>query len=162
MLKSIKLTHVLNHRQWCNDTPFAEVASVYVNAWAAVRDLTRRAKDWGIGVLVDFHGVYGGANDQEHSGTTTKRAELWTNGRNQERAIDALRFIAEEVKSGSLTGVVGIQLCNEAVHNANGMYQWYDLAIKAIGRIDESIPLYISGKLLLSLLRVNMNTTFLP
>ena len=122
------------------------MAGVYVNAWAAVQEITRKAREWGIGTLIDFHAVYGGANDQEHSGTTTRRAELWENRRNQELANNALRYIAEQVKSGALPGVVGIQVCNEAAANARGMYQWYDEVIREIGRVDESIPVYISGE----------------
>jgi hypothetical protein len=55
----------------------------------------------------------------------------------------ALVFIAEEVRNG-LEGVVGIQLVNEAAWEAKGMYAWYEDVIEAIGRVDGSIPVYIS------------------
>jgi len=41
-------------QEWCRDTPFEKVAGVYVNAWAAVKEFTRRARGWGIGTLIDF------------------------------------------------------------------------------------------------------------
>jgi aryl-phospho-beta-D-glucosidase BglC (GH1 family) len=130
--------------EWCKDSPFESVGSVYTNAWAAVQELEQRARSWGIGILLDFHAVYGGANGEAHSGTSTGKAELWGHRENLERSQKALGFIANEVKSKGMDGVVGIQVCNEAVFDANGMYEWYDDVIREIGSVDESIPIYIS------------------
>jgi len=41
-------------RDHCNGTPFEGVKDVYVNAWNAVKEFTRRARGWGIGTLIDF------------------------------------------------------------------------------------------------------------
>lgn len=131
--------------QWCNGTPFAEVAGVYENAWEAVKNLTRRAREWGIGTLIDFHAVQGGANREEHSGTTSGKAELWDNQHYRGSAKSALVYIAEQVRSGALQGIVGIQIVNEATHHSPGMYEWYDEVIREIGQVDQSIPIYISG-----------------
>lgn len=43
-----------------------------------------------------------------------------------------------------MDGVAGLQLCNEAVTDAPGMYSWYDSVIAQIVRIDAALPLYIS------------------
>jgi hypothetical protein len=43
-----------------------------------------------------------------------------------------------------LEGVIGIEVCNEAVGNAKGMYAWYEDVISEIGKVDESMPVYIS------------------
>lgn len=43
-----------------------------------------------------------------------------------------------------MDGVTGLQLCNEAVYGAPGMYQWYDTVISVISSIDPIIPLFIS------------------
>ncbi len=130
--------------EWCKDSPFEEQGEVYTNAWAAVEDLERRARRWGVGILLDFHAVYGGANGEAHSGSSTGKPSLWGNRKNLERSKKALRFIAEQVKNNNMDGVVGIQLCNEAVWDAKGMYEWYEDVIREIGAVDESLPIYIS------------------
>jgi hypothetical protein len=43
-----------------------------------------------------------------------------------------------------MSGVIGIQICNEADSNAPGMYKAYDEIQAIISDIDGSIPLYIS------------------
>jgi Cellulase (glycosyl hydrolase family 5) len=129
---------------FCQGTAFdGEPSQVYVNAWAAVKNLVRRCYDRGIGVLLDLHAVPGGANGEIHSGTSSGRAELWGNGFNLDRGRRCLVFLAQEVAAG-MQGVTGIQLCNEAVWAAPGMYEWYDSVIAAINAVNRSIPIYIS------------------
>lgn len=126
-------------------TPFAMSPSqVYTNAWSAVVNLVRRCHAHGIGVLLDLHACPGGANAESHSGTSTGQAELWGDNANLSLAKRCLSFIAMEVKNPGLEGVVGIQLCNEAVPNAPGIYEWYDSVISSISRINSTIPVYIS------------------
>ena len=43
-----------------------------------------------------------------------------------------------------MEGVMGIQIVNEAKHNAQGMYEWYDVVLSEVSRIDATIPIYIS------------------
>ena len=129
---------------FCDNTPFAgQPAQVYANAWQAVKTFVSRCRGRGIGVLLDLHAVPGGANGDIHSGTSSGRAELWGNQANLALAQRCLVYLAQEVRGG-LDGVVGIQLCNEAVTGAPGMYQWYDSVIGAIAQVDASIPIYIS------------------
>lgn len=124
-----------------NGTP----AEVYVNAWATVKRLVSRCFDRGIGVLIDLHGVPGGANHETHSGTSTGKAELWGNGFFLDLATRCLLFIAEEtVRDPQLTGVIGLQVCNEAIIDPPGMYEWYNELIQRISAIDVSLPIYIS------------------
>ncbi|KAI9679847.1 MAG: Glucan 1,3-beta-glucosidase 3 [Caeruleum heppii] len=128
---------------FCNGTPFeGQPAQVYTNAWNSVRAFVGQARSHGIGVLLDFHALPGGANGEIHSGTSSGRAELWGNGRNLDHARDCLVFIAREGRN--MDGVIGVQLCNEAVWEANGMYGWYDSVIGAISGVDPSMPIYIS------------------
>lgn len=138
----VPIGHFTLSREFCAGTQFEHVAEVYSNAWAKVKDLVRRARAWGVGVLLDFHAVPGGANGEAHSGTGSGRAELWGNRKNLELAKRCLVFIAKEVKD--MEGVIGIQVCNEAVWEAKGMWGWYDDVISAIAGIDESMPIYIS------------------
>ena len=67
--------------------------------------------------------VQGGANPDEHSGTTSKRADLWESESNRNAAKRSLRFIAEEVRNGALEGVIGIQLVNESARDSKDMYR---------------------------------------
>ncbi len=53
-------------------------------------------------------------------------------------------FITAEYYANYVKGVVGIQVVNEATHNAVGMYEFYEDVIKEITRWDETIPVYIS------------------
>ena len=129
--------------QFCYGTAFESVAEVYVNAWPAVKDLVARARSYGMGVLIDMHALPGGGNNEAHSGSGSGKAEFWSSRKNMELGKRALVYIAEEVKNG-LEGVIGIQLVNEAAWEAKGMYAWYDDVTEAIGRVDSSIPIYIS------------------
>ncbi|CZS90374.1 related to Putative glucan 1,3-beta-glucosidase [Rhynchosporium graminicola] len=128
--------------EWCKGTKFESVAGVYTNAWTAVKEFVERARGRGIGVLLDFHFVYGGANGDAH-GSATGRADLWGNATNLERMKEALGWIAKEAKD--MDGVIGLQLVNEAVRNAEGMYQFYEDVITEIARWDETLPIYISN-----------------
>ncbi|KAK7615068.1 glycoside hydrolase superfamily [Phyllosticta paracitricarpa] len=134
---------------YCAGTPFANVGEVYVNAWAAVRDLTLRAKSRGVGVLIDLHGVPGGANGSEHSGTNCGRAEHWGRGCGhlRQKSRQSLEFIAHEIAANAAgfgDGVLGLQVCNEAEWEARGMWEWYDGVVDAVQCIDPSLPVYIS------------------
>lgn len=127
---------------YCQNTPFHQVAPVYQNAWHAVKDLIGRCWERGIGVVIDMHGLPGGANAQDHSGTNIGRAELWHSKGHRELATRALCFVAQQVRN--LAGVAALQIINEAEHNAKGMFDWYDNVLSEIARIDPSLPVYIS------------------
>ncbi|EXJ73064.1 uncharacterized protein A1O5_04213 [Cladophialophora psammophila CBS 110553] len=131
---------------FCANTAFAMVPSqVYVNAWPAVKRLVQRCLQYGIGVLIDLHGVPGGANHESHSGTSSGKAELWGNSFNLELATRCLMFVAEEtLRDPQLAGVIGIQVCNEAIIDPPGMYEWYNDVIQRIAAVDASLPIYIS------------------
>ncbi|KAL9111894.1 MAG: hypothetical protein Q9227_003744 [Pyrenula ochraceoflavens] len=130
--------------EFCHDTPFAgELSEVYRDAWASVRTLISRCYARGIGVLLDFHAVPGGANPHEHSGTSSGQAKLWNDKSNLSLATHCLTFIAHETTQ-NLPGVIGIQLCNESIWDPLGMYDWYTETISAINSITPTLPIYIS------------------
>jgi hypothetical protein len=95
-----------------------------------------------IGVLIDLHALPGGANNQEHSGTNSGRAELWTSDSNRALGVRCCQFLAKDATTGS--EIAGIQLVNEAEWDAPGMYEWYDECIAAISAIDPTVPIIIS------------------
>lgn len=131
---------------FCANTAFAKQPSqVYVNAWSAVKSIIARCYARGIGVLIDLHGVPGGANHETHSGTSSGKAELWGNPFNLNLATRCIQFIADEsIRDPQLAGVVGIQICNETIIDPPGMYEWYNDVIQRVSAMDASIPLYIS------------------
>ena len=127
---------------WCKDTKFECVGSMYESSWKVVKGLIERAKEWGVGVLIDFHAVYGGANCEAHSGTSSGKAELWGNRENLERSKKALGWIARELRA--CENLIGIQVVNEAAWGAEGMWDWYEEVLEEIRSVDESIPVYVS------------------
>lgn len=137
-------------KRFCEGTVWEDVADVYdhVNAWGEVRKLIRRARSAGIGVLVDIHGLPGGANGDAHSGIENGEARLWGNADNLRVATEVCVFVAGEVKGMEREGdgVVGIQIVNEACWGAGkrGMYGWYEEVIARIADVDGDIPVYVS------------------
>lgn len=128
--------------QFTRGTPFEPYAQVYTGAWQSIRTLISRLRMHSIGVLLDLHALPGGANSQEHSGTNSGRAELWTSSTNRALGAHCSEFIARDAQTGS--DIVGIQLVNEAGWDSPGMYEWYDQCISAISAVDPSIPVIIS------------------
>jgi aryl-phospho-beta-D-glucosidase BglC (GH1 family) len=128
--------------EFTRGTPFEPYAQVYSGAWHSIRILMSRLRAHSIGVLIDLHALPGGANAQEHSGTNSGRAELWTNSTNRALGVRCCEFLAQDARTGS--DIAGIQLVNEAEWDAPGMYEWYDECIAAISNIDSSIPVIIS------------------
>jgi aryl-phospho-beta-D-glucosidase BglC (GH1 family) len=127
---------------YCEGTPFKHVAGVYQNAWQAVKQLVGRCQQRGIGVLLDLHGLPGGANKQDHSGTNIGKADLWESRGNRDLATRCICFVAQQARS--MEGVAGLQIINEAEWNAKGMYDWYDAVLGEVVKIDLTVPIYIS------------------
>lgn len=126
-------------------TPFAgQPSQIYDNAWSAVLNLCNRLNSRGIGTLLDLHALPGGANGDAHSGTSSGKADLWGNRANLDLAKQCLIYMVNEVANGRVQGCLGIQLCNEAIYGASGMYEWYTDVINSIAQVETSVPLYIS------------------
>lgn len=115
---------------------------MYGSAWYFVRKLVSRCRAHGIGVLVDFHGLPGGANGGDHSGTNSGKAELWTSPTNLDLATHCILLLVTELHD--LEGIIGLQICNEATYITPNMYTWYDRTLGAIALIDATLPIYIS------------------
>lgn len=94
-------------------------------------------------MLIDLHGLPGGANTGIHSGTDSGKAEFWGSTTYRALATKCLCFMAQQVKS--LDGaVVGIQVVNEAITGAQDMYSWYQSVVSQLACIDPTMPIYIS------------------
>ena len=128
--------------EYCKGTPFEKVSAVYQNAWDCVKQLVSRCHQRGIGVLIDFHGLPGGANTGDHSGTNSGKAELWGSRSDRQLAVMCMCHIAHEAQC--MEGVAGLQIVNEAETDAKGMYQWYDRVLTNTAIIDPTMPIYVS------------------
>lgn len=127
---------------YCDRTPFEKVSAVYQNAWQAVKYLVGRCNARGIGVLIDLHGLPGGANPNDHSGTDSSKAEFWNSRSNRDLATRCILFIAQQARN--MEGVAGIQIVNEAEFDAKGMYDWYETVLLELSKTDTTVPIYIS------------------
>ncbi|KAF3201123.1 Glucan 1,3-beta-glucosidase 3 [Orbilia oligospora] len=127
---------------FCRSTPFEKYSRVYTNSWLYIKQYIVSAASHGIATLIDLHALPGGANSDSHSGSSSHKAELWGNSKNLKLAIECLKFIAHETKE--IPFVIGLQLVNEAVYGAHGMYEFYDQVINELGRINPHLNVYIS------------------
>lgn len=132
--------------QFCDHTHFENAHKVYKNAWDIFKDVVlRKAAEFEIGVLVDLHGLPGGANGADHSGTTVGEAKLWDSSRCQVQSYDVLQFLAKDL--AQFDNVVGLQILNEAPyesHDADVQKTFYLKAINQIRSVNTEIPLVIS------------------
>ncbi|KAH7049192.1 glycoside hydrolase superfamily [Macrophomina phaseolina] len=126
--------------------PFHAFAPVYANAWSSVCALVSRLHARGIGTLLDLHGLPGGANGCDHSGTNSGRAEHWRSPACRDRSTRCLAWIAEQVRedAGLREGVVGLQVCNEAEWGAKGLWEWYESVVGAVAAAEPGLPVYVS------------------
>ncbi|ODV90860.1 glycoside hydrolase family 5 protein [Tortispora caseinolytica NRRL Y-17796] len=125
-------------------TPFEPYKEVYANAWSIYkRCVIERAADYGISVLVDLHGVYGGANGDIHSGTSSGTAAFYSNS-SMCRTIESLGFIAEELKPYVSRGyIAGLQVINEPQYGKS-LESFYDQCLQRIHGIDSTLQVVIA------------------
>jgi hypothetical protein len=128
--------------QFCEGTAFKNLAGVYHNAWHYIQAFVARCSARGIGVLIDLHGLPGGANPQEHSGTNSGKTEFWNSKSNRELGTKCVCFMVHQAKG--MAGVLGIQIVNEAEYDAPNMYEWYNQVLAEVSHIDPTMPIYIS------------------
>lgn len=135
---------MVNGGQFCNSTPFGKYKDVYVNAWSIFRKLISKADEYGIAILADMHGLPGGANEQDHSGTCEGKAELWHSSSNRNLAYEVLKFVAQDLQP--FDNICAIQVVNEATHEDDSTEQkdFYLEAASQIRTVNPDVPLVIS------------------
>ncbi|KAF8001413.1 hypothetical protein HF325_003914 [Metschnikowia pulcherrima] len=135
----------VNGGSYTEGTRFAPYKDVYKNSWLILKSkFIEPAAKRGISVLVDLHGVPGGANPSSHNGEQSGRADFWTSPANQEVAIKALEFIAQDLKI--YDNICGIQVVNEAdfANDATVQKNFYRTALDVIRKQDKTVPVVIS------------------
>lgn len=123
-------------------TPFYEYAEVYMNSWNYVENIINAAERQNIGVIVDLHAVPGGANGDEHSGTSSGRAELWKHSRFRDLAMSVYEELT--IKTKGLKNVVALQLVNEVPLGESKAFRFYLDAAALIRSINSTVPILIS------------------
>lgn len=131
-------------------TPFSHYADVYKTSWEHVVSIIHKAAEHHIGVLIDVHSLPGGANGDEHSGTSNGKAELWSTAKHRSNAIDTYVTVVkllDEQPDEISNNVVGLQLVNEAPYGeskCDGFYLDAAAKIRGTSKLGESLPLVIS------------------
>ncbi|CAH6720217.1 uncharacterized glycosyl hydrolase [[Candida] jaroonii] len=132
--------------KFTDGTKFSKVKDIYKNAWTIFKSqFVEKAGNHGISVVVDIHGLPGGANGDSHSGEKEGGdAEFWSSSSAQLSMCDMLRFIAKDLKSYDNIG--GIQVVNESVFADDPKKQryYYGAAINSIREEDKEVPVIIS------------------
>ncbi len=96
---------------FCQGTPYANVADVYQNSWPRVLRTINMAEAAGIGVLVDLHGAPGSQNGQQHSGISDGNTGLFDDPAYINQTMAVLTFLTKQL--ADVSNVVGIQILNE-------------------------------------------------
>lgn len=135
---------MVNNGAFCSGTPFAKYHNVYAGAWDIFKDsIVKKANSYDIGVLVDVHGLPGGANGEDHSGTSAHETKLWSSSKYESIALDVYEFISKDLKS--FDNICGLQLVNEAIYSTDSTQKnFYTKAIKRIRDHNTDIPIVIS------------------
>lgn len=133
--------------KYAKHTKFEKYAKdVYKNAWSIFKsEFIEKANEKGIAVLIDIHGLPGGANGDSHSGEKEGgSAEFWGNQTLQLQMCDMMKFIAQDVKN--YDNIAGIQIVNESefANDPKRQRYYYGAAINLIREADSTIPVVIS------------------
>ncbi|KAI0093534.1 glycoside hydrolase [Irpex rosettiformis] len=129
--------------EFCQNTPFEDVAEVYRGSWPRVIRTINYAASHGIGVLVDLHGAPGSQNGQQHSGVSDGQTSMFGSDDYADQTIRVLTFLMKEL--AFVTNVVGIQLLNEPKY-VDSLEDFYTQAIddmRAVYSNSTSFPLYL-------------------
>ncbi|ODV77474.1 glycoside hydrolase family 5 protein [Suhomyces tanzawaensis NRRL Y-17324] len=127
-------------------TKFEPYSEVYSNAWDIFKKkFVETAANHSISVLVDIHGLPGGANGSDHSGEQSGGdAKFWNDEESQLLVLDLLGFVASDLKS--YDNIAGIQIVNESefADDPKKQTRYYGAAINLIREQDKEIPIVIS------------------
>lgn len=132
--------------KFAKNTKFSNYTWLYANAWSIFKShFIEPAANHDISVVVDVHGVPGGANGADHSGEKNGgSADFWSDFSAQLQMQDAYKFIAEDLKN--YDNIAAIQVVNEAEYSQDAKRQkeFYSAAINLIREADDQIPIVIS------------------
>ncbi|QLL32167.1 hypothetical protein HG536_0C03360 [Torulaspora globosa] len=134
--------------QLLDELPFEPLREVYSRAkpWDILKNLINKAAEYDIGVLIDVHGLPGGANTDMHSGCKNSSPSFFNKSKHIDKMVNVvLPFICRDA-CVNCENVIGLQVVNEAVfdNSAHGQKSYYSRAVAALNRIDPGLPVVIS------------------
>lgn len=141
--------HVENGAFVTDSMKFSDIKEVYEKAkpWDYFKTIVEKARSYEIGVLIDLHGLPGGANGDAHSGEGNGQGATFF--RNEEYvktvAKKILPFIVDGVCKEN-ENIIGLQIVNEAGFNNSptGEKRYYAMAVNNIRKLDPTLPIAIS------------------
>ncbi|KAI5954283.1 EXG3 [Candida jiufengensis] len=124
---------------------FEKYKGVYTNAWSIIKSkYIEPALNNKISIIIDIHGLPGGANNSGHSGESGSGGDFWSDNKAQVAMAKMSAWIANDLKN--YENIAGIQLDNEAefADPAKKQSTYYAAAATEIRKNDKSIPIIIS------------------
>ncbi|AET39907.1 17-beta-hydroxysteroid dehydrogenase-like protein Ecym_5128 [Eremothecium cymbalariae DBVPG len=136
----------VDNGMFVDGTPFEKNRKVYskANSWDFVRAIFEEAGKYDIGILIDLHGLPGGANNESHSGGTGKM-RFFNNYKYMDYVCNTIiPFIVQDLSPYG--NFAGLQVVNEAMfdNEAKGQKYYYSKAIAAIREHNPTLPVVIS------------------
>ena len=128
----------VNNGFFTDGLPFQPLKQIYEQSkpWDMLKSLIEKANQYNIGILVDIHGLPGGANTDSHSGETSGNACFFSTSKYVNTMIEnVIPFIVSDL-SLRYENIIGIQVVNEA--------KFDEKAIRTINQIDPGLPIVIS------------------
>ncbi|CAL9736100.1 hypothetical protein MOSE0_J01882 [Monosporozyma servazzii] len=138
----------VNNGAFTDGLPFQPLKEIYqrTKPWDSLKSLIDKAKQYNIGILIDIHGLPGGANGDSHSGDTSGNASFFHTPKYVNKMVDeVIPFIVNDI-ARRYENVIGLQVVNEAKFDekAKDEQVYYEKAIRAINKIDSGLPIIIS------------------
>lgn len=139
--------HVDNGR-FVKNLPFQPLMNIYSQAkpWDFLKRLIQRASDYNVGILIDIHGLPGGANTDSHSGEINGKVKFFNTKKYVDVMInEVIPFVVKDLCQ-KYENIIGIQIVNEAKFDEKGRDEkkYYQGAITTINKLDSSLPIVIS------------------
>lgn len=141
--------HVGNGKFIGHSMKFHDVKEVYAAAkpWDYVHKIIEEAGKHDIGVLIDLHGLPGGANGDDHSGENNGGSAKFFGNHDFVKTVvdDLIPFVVKDVCKPT-ENVIGLQVVNEAAFSESASHEkkYYAKAIKAVLHLDDTLPVVIS------------------
>lgn len=138
----------VNNGGFTKGLPFEPLMEIYEKAkpWYIFKSLIEKANQYNIGILIDIHGLPGGANNESHSGDVTGNSSFFNTPKYVNKMInEIIPFIVKDTAL-PYENIIGIQIVNEAKFNEKGKAEkdYYERAIKVINQLDPQLPIVIS------------------
>ncbi|CAG98630.1 17-beta-hydroxysteroid dehydrogenase-like protein [Kluyveromyces lactis] len=140
--------HVKNGELLKNGEKFYSLKDVYSKSkpWDRVKKVISLANENKIGVLLDLHGLPGGANGDAHSGEQSCGSATFFDESSFVKSIvdNVIPFVVQDLQSN--VNLIGLQIVNEAQFDESGKKQksYYEKAVEKVRSINSTLPVVIS------------------